>query len=249
MIFGAALVTGSLLLSVISAKVNLLALMKIEPLESVTGRVNVSHCTLFALVAALLVGVRCPCEQGFSISSLSMIIFAVWSTIIAYFDRQTTWVTDLSIFVVVAGSVSVGYHDPWIARIASIRVPYLSDALLHVLAVLSLSFAIIAFSWFVHWVQARRGRIFFSGADVVAVLLPVLVFGVSYASALAYLCGAILLLCISKFKCVADLFRREDAVAEGLSDLGFNQAMFDVAVPAFMIFAPSTLLILFIAGF
>jgi len=232
------------LISMASVYLNALFLATLETSTSVRARVKFWHCVTLCIGSAILVG---ACNGVFvprELEDVALSLFCVWATIIAYFDRQTTWVTDQSLLAMMAFGMIVSGHSRFL--LDALEFHFLSagsDLIIGAVSFL-LAGAALILARQAHAFQVGRGRVLVTGADVIAAALPLLCFGISYSASLSYGMAALILLGLRISDRFAFFFRRPDAVSEGLLDIGRGEVPETDAVPAFMAFVPAVLLVL-----
>lgn len=237
-------VTTFLVISMASVYLNSRFLTALEPSVSIRSRVKFWECLILSISAAVLVGAFRGALLPRGLEDIAVLLFCIWATVVAYFDRQTTWVTDQSLLAVMAVGMIIGGHSQFLLSVLNLQILNADNDLLICAFSIALAFTVLLITRQIHALQLSRGYIVVTGADVVAAGLPLLCFGVSLGTSISYGIAALILFALRVSDRFSHLIRRLDAVSEGLVDIGRSETRETDAVPAFMAFVPAVLFVL-----
>lgn len=205
--------------------------------ERVGRRRLLMACIFLTVGASLADGAIRPTD----LSDLGLLTLVAWAAITAHIDRVTTWVPDVCAVMLLFGALT---HDPSISALDSVFIRQGVCAGSSNGCIVAAATAFAVFLWLVALlafkVQQMLDSVFLTAADCVAVALPLIAFGTSLGSTLSYLLASALIVLAKRFHFVHRWIGEEDALREGLDDLGRSDMPVSGALPAFMIFAPVT---------
>jgi hypothetical protein len=194
-------------------------------------------CFVVALIGSVADGAIAPS----SVRDFGLPILLVWAVITAYIDKVTAWVTDISVVFLLVGAL---LHDPYASAMAWVSTwSFLgldqSDLLLFagsaVLAVTFWAICLLAFK-----IQALFNHVALTAVDCVAVVLPIIAFGLSFEACISYVLIVLIIALAGKNERVHSWLSNGSALREGLDDLHQSHVPVTRALPAFTIFAPVT---------
>lgn len=197
-------------------------------------------CLVLAIAAAMADGALRPTR----LADVGLLVLVVWATITAAMDRATTWVPDISAIMLMFGALA---HDPDISGLSALplwpnRCPAGSSACVAAAALgWAVVFWLVALLGFV--VQRALGQLVLTAADIVAVALPVIAFGLSPAATVAFFLAALVIVLARRSERLHLWLAEGRALREGLDDLGQDHVPASGALPAFVIFAPITAMV------
>jgi hypothetical protein len=195
-------------------------------------------------VAGLAAGLGAVLAPATALAGWVPPLFAAQLAVAAWIDRQTTWVPDpvlygLCLLALLAAGGEAGSPSRLVIVEAFRGDPRPLFPLSPLLALLLAGVA--AMSWRLQ-VALGLGRI--TPPDLVAFVLPVLVFGLSGKGALAYALTAAMAALVLRLPAARRALVHPAAAAEGARDLDLSGG---TAVPALMLVLPSVAAVYFLA--